>query len=50
MTEEIKELQEKFVKLKNEIVVDIDTINKKDIQIIKSKDYESALSNNKWKI
>ena len=45
LTEEIKELQEKFVKLKNEIVVDIDTINKKDIQIIKSKDYESALSN-----
>ena len=45
LTEEIKELQEKFVKLKNEIVVDINTINKKDIQIIKSKDFESSLNN-----
>ena len=45
LTEEIKELQEKCTKLKNEIVVDIDTINKKDIQIIKSKDYESTLNN-----
>ena len=45
LTKEIDELQEKFNKLKNEIVVDIDTINKKDIQIIKSKDFETSLNN-----
>ena len=45
LAKEIDELQEKFNKLKNEIVVDIDTINKKDIQIIKSKDFESSANN-----
>ena len=45
LSKEIDELQEKFNKLKNEIVVDIDTINKKDIHIIKSKDFDSSLQN-----
>ena len=45
LTKEIEELQEKFNKLKNEIVLDIDTINKKDIHIIKSKDVEVSLNN-----
>ena len=45
LTKEIDELQAKFNKLKNEIVVDIDTINKKNIQVIKSKDFESSLNN-----
>ena len=45
LNKEIDELQEKFNKLKNEIVVDIDTINKKDIHIIKSKDFDSSLQN-----
>ena len=45
LTKEIKELQEKFTKLKNEIVVDINTENKKDIQVIKSKDFDASLNN-----
>ena len=45
LTKQIEELQEKFNKLKNEIVLDIDTINKKDLKIIKSKDFDDSLSN-----
>ena len=45
LTKQIEELQEKFNTLKNEIVVDIDTINRKDIQIIKSKDFDDSLNN-----
>ena len=45
LVKEIEELQKKFNELKNEIVVDINTVNKKDIQIIKLKDFESSLNN-----
>ena len=45
LNKEIKELQEKFVKLKNEMVIDIDTVDKKDIHIIKSKDFDNSLNN-----
>jgi hypothetical protein len=45
LNKDIKELQEKFRKLKNEIVVDINTENKKDIQVIKSKDFDTSLNN-----
>jgi hypothetical protein len=45
LTEKIKKLEEEFLKLKNQVVVDIDTINKKDLKIIKSKDYDSSKNN-----
>ena len=42
---EIEELQKTFTDLKNEIVIDVDSVNKKDIQIIKSKDLETTINN-----
>jgi hypothetical protein len=45
LTEKIKKLEEEFLALKNQVVVDIDTINKKDLKIIKSKDYDSSKNN-----
>ena len=45
LTKEIEELNKKFMNLRNEIVVDVDSVSKKDIQIIKSKDVELNESN-----
>ena len=45
LTKEIEELNKKFMELRNEIVVDVDTVSKKDIQIIKSKDVEQTINN-----
>ena len=45
LTKEIEELNKKFMDLRNEIVVDVDSVTKKDIQIIKSKDVEASASN-----
>ena len=45
LTKEIEELNKKFMDLRNEIVVDVDTVSKKDIQIIKSKDVEQTINN-----
>jgi hypothetical protein len=45
LTKEIEELQKTFTDLKNEIVIDVDSVNKKDIQIIKSKDLETTINN-----
>ena len=45
LTKEIQELNKKFMDLRNEIVVDVDSVTKKDIQIIKSKDVEASASN-----
>ena len=45
LTKEIEELNKKFMKLRNEIVVDDDSVAKKDIQIIKSKDVEATANN-----
>ena len=45
LTKEIEELNKKFMDLRNEIVVDVDSVTKKDIQIIKSKDVEASPSN-----
>ena len=45
LTKEIEELQKQFNKLKNEIVVDIDTINKQDIKVKESKDVEDSKKN-----
>ena len=45
LTKEIEELNKKFMDLRNEIVVDDDSVAKKDIQIIKSKDVEASASN-----
>ena len=44
LTKEIEELNKKFMELRNEIVVDVDTVSKKDIQIIKSKDVEQTIN------
>ena len=44
LTKEIAELNKKFMELRNEIVVDVDSVTKKDIQIIKSKDMETTAS------
>ena len=45
LTKEIEELNKKFMNLRNEIVVDVDSVAKKDIQIIKSKDVEASANN-----
>ena len=45
LTKEIEELNKKFMNLRNEIVVDDDSVAKKDIQIIKSKDVEATANN-----
>ena len=45
MKKEIEELNKKFMNLRNEIVVDVDSVAKKDIQIIKSKDVEASANN-----
>ena len=45
LTKEIEELNKKFMNLRNEIVVDVDSVTKKDIQIIKSKDVEASANN-----
>ena len=45
LAKEIEELNKKFMNLRNEIVVDVDSVSKKDIQIIKSKDVELNESN-----
>ena len=45
LTKEIEELNKKFMLLRNEIVVDVDSVSKKDIQIIKSKDVEMSENN-----
>ena len=45
LTKEIEELNKKFMNLRNEIVVDVDSVSKKDIQIIKSKDVEMTMNN-----
>ena len=45
LTKEIEELNKKFMEIRNEIVVDVDTVSKKDIQIIKSKDVEQTINN-----
>ena len=42
---EIEELNKKFMDLRNEIVVDVDSVSKKNIQIIKSKDVEMTINN-----
>ena len=49
LTKEIAELNKKFMELRNEIVVDVDSVTKKDIQIIKSKDMETTASNENLK-
>ncbi len=46
LTEQIKKLEEQFVGLKNEVVVDIDSLNRENLKIVKSKDFESSLNNN----
>ena len=45
LTKEIEELNKKFMDLRNEIVVDVDSVSKKDIHIIKSKDVEQTINN-----
>ena len=45
LIKEIEELNKKFSDLRNEIVVDVDSVGKKDIQIIKSKDIEVTMNN-----
>ena len=45
LIKEIEELNKKFNDLRNEIVVDVDSVSKKDIQIIKSKDIEVSQNN-----
>ena len=45
LTKEIEELNKKFMELRNEIVVDVDSVSKKDIHIIKSKDVEQTINN-----
>ena len=45
LIKEIEELNKKFMNLRNEIVVDDDSVTKKDIQIIKSKDVEASANN-----
>ena len=45
LIKEIEELNKKFSDLRNEIVVDVDSVGKKDIQIIKSKDIEVSMNN-----
>ena len=45
LTKEIEELNKKFMELRNEIVVDVDSVSKKNIQIIKSKDVEMTINN-----
>ena len=49
LNKEIAELNKKFMELRNEIVVDVDSVTKKDIQIIKSKDMETTASNENLK-
>ena len=49
LTKEIAELNKTFMELRNEIVVDVDSVTKKDIQIIKSKDMETTASNENLK-
>ena len=45
LIKEIEELNKKFMNLRNEIVVDVDSVSKKDIQIIKSKDMDIEENN-----
>ena len=43
LIKEIQELQKQFEELKNEIVIDEDTVDKRNIQVVKSKDFETSI-------
>ena len=45
LTKEIQKLETNFTELSNEVIVDIDTVNKRDIKVIKARDVDDSLNN-----
>ena len=43
LVKEIQELQKNFEKLKNDIIINEDTVDNKNIEVLKSKDFETSI-------